>query len=135
VNVAEVRSKIPKQRDRCEAMINVHPALAARLNFAIEQQFGGIFCGSGIEPRLLQHLAGLRADFKHPGNARPLLAGSDHFARCPPAEQKSERVHNNRLAASRLAGEQIQAWVKSNPKAVDYGIIFNHQFVQHSIRL
>ena len=131
VNVAEMRRELLQQRDRRRTIVDVNAALAVRLNLAVQQQFA-VFA---VETRLLQNLPAPRADFENARNARPLLARTNHVRGSAPAQQKAQRIHDNRFTAAGFAGEEIQARMESHAQPIHYGIIFNREFVQHSIRL
>ena len=131
VDIAKVWRQILQQSDGGRTVIDENPALAVRQDFAVEQQL------AFPQRRSLPAPAPWpppRRSRTHPKRARA-PAGTDHVGRCAAAQQQSQRIHHDRFAAARLASEQIEARVKSHAKAVDHGVIFNHQLVQHSIRL
>ena len=132
VDIAQMRRQILQQRDRRRPVVDVDAALAVRQDLALEQQFG-VRRYRSRPARAPSRRFG--ADLENAGNARPLLAGADHVARRAAAEQQPERIHHDRLAASGFAGEQVQTGMKPHAQTVDHGVIFDHQFVQHSIRL
>ena len=75
------------------------------------------------------------ADSEHTGNPRPFLARTNHVGGSATAQQETQRIHDNRFTAAGFARKQIQARVKPHAQAFHYGVIFNRELVQHSIRL
>ena len=60
-----------------------------------------------------------------------LRAVADHLRRCLAAHQQSQRIHKNRLARARLAGEQVQPWAKDGDGVIDDGVVLGAQLNEH----
>src|SRR6185312_4545144 len=131
MDVAQVRSQLLQESDRGRPVVYINAALASRLDFAIDHEVR-VGC---IETRGFKHLRGLRAGIEDAGDTRAVFARTDHVARRAPAEQKAERIHHDGLPAAGFACEKVESRVKTHAEAVDYRIIFHHQFKQHPLRL
>jgi len=87
----------------------------------------------GFHARLVEQFAQGRGSrrFEDARDACAGCIGTHHVRRRTTAEQQAQSIDNDRLAAARLAGQQIQSRMEAHTNAFDNGVIFNNEFEQH----
>ncbi len=133
VYVAEVRSEIPEQRRGDRAAAGEGARFSFGRNFALQQQFALFHFDAGGFEQILEGF--VARELEQAGNARPRGAGTHGVLRCAAAEEQRQRVHHDRLAAARFAGQKIEAGVKAHADALDDRIVLNHEIQEHSRQL
>jgi len=110
VDVGEQGGEFPEQGSRHRPAADKGARFAAGEDFALDEQlsvFG--FEAGGVEQAADRALV---AHFEDTGHASAGFAGANHVGGCAPAEQEAQGVDDDRLAAARLAGQQVQAGVE-----------------------
>lgn len=73
------------------------------------------------------------ADFEDPLYHRFGLAGADKGGRRLSADQKPQRLDEDRLPRPRFAGDDRKPGAEFHPDLVDQGEIFDKEFEEHKI--
>ena len=119
-----------RQRDRL--VIHQHPAAAARLQFAPQNQLAFVARRHAV---LLQPIRPRRFALggKNGRHQRAVLAGANDVRRGASAQRQSQCIHQDGLAGTRLPGKQVQPRPKLHGQVINDGVVLNVNFAQHGV--
>ncbi len=117
VDIAQAPRQFLEQRRRHRTPAREGPRLAVGQDLALDDQFAVLRLHALRKP--------LRIHFEDSCDPRPLRSGAHHLRRRAPAQQQGQRIHHDRLAATGLAGQQIQPAMKAHPHLFHHGVVFD----------